>query len=373
MKTNEICKLLNITKKAISYYEKKGLLSVSKDEKGYRFYSVEDINKLKEIVLYRNLGISTEDIKKLLITSDKTELLAQLEAGYNDELQSIIKKQYALSVLVSQGISDQTISMLTNDQGDESLEKAFVTKKLQECFPSGISNIVLEKHLELIALSYDKGIDMGRRGLNLYDDLPEYITSDKSYDLYINAIQQNNGSDSSRAEIKSFLAPNSKMKLIDLGCCLNLMFSGYDKWKSMYHGIDISEKTIELLNEYATKHNLIIGDLRVESVHQTTFPDHYFDIGTCIGVLEYFGEEFVYASILEMARILKPGARLVLDIPHIDNEIYNVTKQIEKYMGRENRFKITKTDFEHLVKEHFGIIRIDEVAGMLQYFLERII
>ena len=63
MKTNEVEKILNISAKAIRFYEENQLLAVARDNRGYRNYSEENIQRLKEIKLYREMGISISDIK----------------------------------------------------------------------------------------------------------------------------------------------------------------------------------------------------------------------------------------------------------------------------------------------------------------------
>ena len=75
MLLNEIVKEVGMTKRAIKYYEEKGLLSVKKDDNGYRNYTKEDVETLKKISIYRKLGIGIDDIKKLLETNDKGILL----------------------------------------------------------------------------------------------------------------------------------------------------------------------------------------------------------------------------------------------------------------------------------------------------------
>lgn len=54
MTINDISKELGLTKRAIKFYEEKGLLSVPKDENGYRNYSQEHIRPClkKEHALY---------------------------------------------------------------------------------------------------------------------------------------------------------------------------------------------------------------------------------------------------------------------------------------------------------------------------------
>lgn len=104
----------------------------------------------------------------------------------------------------------------------------------------------MDKHLESIAKSYDRAIDLGRKELpDQYSTLPKYIIDDENYGRYKLIKKNSEGSECN--QIKRYLKPKKNMKFVDLGCCLNLMLKGYEKWKSLYYGVDISEKTIELL------------------------------------------------------------------------------------------------------------------------------
>lgn len=78
MTINEIAKELNITKRAMKYYEEQGLIKVAKDSNGYRNYSERDVETLRVISVCRKLGISISDIKKLLEKEDKNILLSIL-------------------------------------------------------------------------------------------------------------------------------------------------------------------------------------------------------------------------------------------------------------------------------------------------------
>ena len=75
MLLNEIINEVGMTKRAVKYYEEKGLLSVDKDNNGYRNYTAQDVETLKKISVYRKLGISIKDIQSLLETGDKSILL----------------------------------------------------------------------------------------------------------------------------------------------------------------------------------------------------------------------------------------------------------------------------------------------------------
>ncbi|MBR1972773.1 MAG: MerR family transcriptional regulator [Oscillospiraceae bacterium] len=66
MKINEVEQRLEITKANIRFYEKEGLNTPARTEKGYRDYSEEDIRRLKEIIILRKLGIPVQQIADIL-------------------------------------------------------------------------------------------------------------------------------------------------------------------------------------------------------------------------------------------------------------------------------------------------------------------
>ncbi len=77
MQLNEVSKQLGLSKRAIKFYEEKGLLQVEKSPNGYRNYTEENIRTLKEISLYRKLGISLAHIPSLL-SGEHPERLRQI-------------------------------------------------------------------------------------------------------------------------------------------------------------------------------------------------------------------------------------------------------------------------------------------------------
>ena len=95
MQINEVIQKVDLTKRAIKYYEEQGLISVNKDKNGYRNYSEEDVKTLKEISDYRKLGISIKDIKVLLNTKDKQ----LLENIYKEKLSKIKENQKEIDSL----------------------------------------------------------------------------------------------------------------------------------------------------------------------------------------------------------------------------------------------------------------------------------
>lgn len=100
MTINEIAKEINVTKRAIKYYEEQGLLHVSKDSNGYRNYSDKDVETLRMISVYRKLGISISDIKNLLKKED-TKILLEILESKESELQEKINEYEELKAFFS--------------------------------------------------------------------------------------------------------------------------------------------------------------------------------------------------------------------------------------------------------------------------------
>jgi len=211
----------------------------------------------------------------------------------------------------------------------------------------------IENQLEQIAKSYDRHfIEYQKKDALSYDNLPDYITNNPDYTYWKNEAE-NGWENNRRIELKDYLSPAQNMNFIHLGCSMSLKTKGYDKWPSKYFGVDISGETISALYYFIGKNNLAVGSLYCGSVHDTPFRDNYFDIGDCIGVLEYYKKDFVLKAVKEFHRILKPGAKLVLDIPNTESPSGRAMMQIEECMGRPDRFDMLPQEFEDMIKDYF--------------------
>lgn len=125
MRINEVINEVDLSKRAIKYYEEEGLLSIAKDENGYRNYSKEDIKILKEISAYRKLGISIKDIKELLI--DKNCRL--LEDVYEEKRKKLEISKEELEALKSY-IENHDVDAIY-----ESLDYKSIAQAIQDMFP----------------------------------------------------------------------------------------------------------------------------------------------------------------------------------------------------------------------------------------------
>ena len=135
MLLNEIVKEVGMTKRAIKYYEEKGLLTVNKDNNGYRNYSKQDVDTLKKISVYRKLGIGIKDIKKLLKTDNKSILLHI----YQEKLQDHVLQNSELKALkqfIDDGNADKANELLDYQTVENAIESLLPGKEWANYFKS---------------------------------------------------------------------------------------------------------------------------------------------------------------------------------------------------------------------------------------------
>lgn len=63
----KLSKLAGISTRTLRYYDEIGLLKPLKiNSSGYRIYGQNEVNKLQQILFYRELGINLENIKNII-------------------------------------------------------------------------------------------------------------------------------------------------------------------------------------------------------------------------------------------------------------------------------------------------------------------
>lgn len=139
MLINEVCSLTGLTKKAMSYYEEQGLIEPKKNNNGYRDYSVDDIALLNEISLYRKLDIATKDIKTILKSKDKKNMINNIiQEKQKKEIQIKMQKIY-LEKIINSDFDEKTIKELNEEIIEiEKNNGEFIKRELARVFPSGI-------------------------------------------------------------------------------------------------------------------------------------------------------------------------------------------------------------------------------------------
>ena len=119
MLRSEIQEKTGLTRKAIEYYENKDLVKPQKTINVFRNYSQEDLASLKKISVYRKLGLSVYEIKKIL--QDNENILPSIfrKKQYYSDLEN---RKNEILKLLSLGENIDTINqMLTNLEKEETI------------------------------------------------------------------------------------------------------------------------------------------------------------------------------------------------------------------------------------------------------------
>ncbi|WP_435022605.1 class I SAM-dependent methyltransferase (plasmid) [Tundrisphaera sp. TA3] len=107
--------------------------------------------------------------------------------------------------------------------------------------------------------------------------------------------------------------PPGAGSLLDVGCNVGVFLSLCD---ATHPGMELAGVEVNPEALDAARRRLPDADLRLASAHDLPFEDRAFDCLTCIEVLEHIPAELRPRSLAEMHRVLRPGGRLVLRVPH---------------------------------------------------------
>ena len=127
-KISEVAKLSKITVRTLHYYDEINLLSPSVDNNGYRLYSDYDIEKLQQILFFRELEFSLKEIKEIInspLFNRKKALLSHRDI--------LIKKKNRLEKII------ETVNKSLNEiekevvMSKEEMFNGFSMKEINEC------------------------------------------------------------------------------------------------------------------------------------------------------------------------------------------------------------------------------------------------
>jgi DNA-binding transcriptional MerR regulator len=95
--SNKLSKMSGVSARTLRYYDEIGLLKPLRTaSSGYRIYGRDEVDRLQQILFYRELDFSLEDIKKLLSVSGFDR-----EQAFLSHLAELYKKRERLDLLIN--------------------------------------------------------------------------------------------------------------------------------------------------------------------------------------------------------------------------------------------------------------------------------
>lgn len=173
MLRSEVQNRTSLTRKAIEYYEEKGLINPKRLENGYRDYSDQDIEILKEISLFSKVGLSLVEIKEILHSQDSS--LPTILRNKEYELDIEKKKKDVLKLIINGEEQDTISKELDLLEANKTIYERLIDK-----FPGYFGQflfsaykIFLNEYLE------EDGKEAFEKYINYLDNLPEFQLSNE--------------------------------------------------------------------------------------------------------------------------------------------------------------------------------------------------
>lgn len=127
-----LAKLAGVSTRTLRYYDEIGLLN-SKDltDSGYRIYGTQEVDKLQQILFYREMGVSLEDIKSIM-TAPTFKRLEALET----HLEALLKKRSQVNTMIANVqktiASEKGETIMTDEEKFEGLKEKLIQENEQK-------------------------------------------------------------------------------------------------------------------------------------------------------------------------------------------------------------------------------------------------
>lgn len=170
MLRSEIQRKTGLTRKAIEYYEEKGLIKPFKSENGYRNYSEKDLEFLTKVAIFRRIGMSISEIEECLNT------------GVNSLSSILRKKQHQLNIeekrksVLELIIKGENQELINEELGLIESEESIYTI-LTRAFPGYFGQMIFSAYEPFLNEPLEK------EGKDAYYEYIEYLDSLPIFDL----------------------------------------------------------------------------------------------------------------------------------------------------------------------------------------------
>ncbi|MEK4922824.1 MerR family transcriptional regulator [Cytobacillus sp. FSL R5-0569] len=125
----QMAQMSGVSTRTLRYYDEINLLKPANvNEAGYRFYSTREIDRLQQILFYRELNFKLSDIQKILSSSEDSSIQSILHTHY----EALVEKRHHIDSLIK--AVEDTIAYHKGEIEMSNEEKfaAFKKKRIEE-------------------------------------------------------------------------------------------------------------------------------------------------------------------------------------------------------------------------------------------------
>jgi putative AdoMet-dependent methyltransferase len=329
MHINDIARKLNISARAIRFYEEKGLITPHKQAHNqYRIFSENEIWRLQTIIALREVGMALEDIKSAL---------SRLDGGDYEELLYYLELQR--SMVFAQWLEYKQII--------ETTDEFIKLLKQEKSLPLSGINALAEGSKRLRSARKNWVDQWGFDGRAVLHDQvvanqameadPEYKDYEKALDSVVEAVSAQSG------ELG-----------LDLGTGTGNLAGRFLSCGISMCGVDQSKEMLRLCQLKFPHMETKLGNFLA-----IPYFDAKFDFVVSSFSFYHLTDEQKQLSLQEMSRVLKPGGRICLA-----DLIYTEHKPLKHNKG-ENKFYASLADLLAWLNLHQFNVQYKQLNSML--------
>ncbi|BBI36395.1 MerR family transcriptional regulator [Cohnella abietis] len=278
MKIKEVTNKLNISPRAVRFYEHKGLLSPSKHpDNQYRTFTDKDIWRLQTIISLREAGMSISDIKQALESWDEDD---KEELQYYLELQRSVMMSEWLQIKQAIETTEHMIQLLKTEQSlplEHIFQLAEASKKRRE----HRGNWEDRWNFNQLATTHDERVSANSGNYADYDQALDLIVRQ------IRPIDNEQGLDIGTG------TGNLAVRFMDLGHTMS--------------GVDQSKEMLRLCHK---KHPSL--ETRLGNFLALPYLEEQFDFVVSSFAFHHLTPDQQPLALEEIGRVLKPSGRICI-------------------------------------------------------------
>lgn len=346
--SGQFAKKAHVSVRTIRFYDQQNILKPSKlDKNGSRFYTDNDFVKLQQILLFKYLGFSLEEIKSLTITdSDNSMLINSLKLQ-----QKLVRDKIEQLELVSDAI-EQTSCALKSDNSIN------WNGLLTLIHLTGMQNSLKTQYLNAsnisARISLHQMYSTGRPGWF------QWIYDNCSICRNMNILELGCGSGTFWTVNQDKLPPDINVTITDISEGMirdakrNITNSGLAQYNFSYNTTDCCN---------------------------IPYPDNSFDIVIANHVLFYCNP--VTKAVNEIHRVLKSGGRLICStyssrhmqeinqlVSDFDSRIVLSADRLYTIFGLDNGCQLLNNDFKQIEKKIYkDSLIVDKAEPLIEYIM----
>lgn len=346
--SGQFAKKAHVSVRTIRFYDQQNILKPSKlDKNGSRFYTDNDFVKLQQILLFKYLGFSLEEIKSLTITdSDNSMLINSLKLQ-----QKLVRDKIEQLELVSDAI-EQTSCALKSDNSIN------WNGLLTLIHLTGMQNSLKTQYLNAsnisARISLHQMYSTGRPGWF------QWIYDNCSICRNMNILELGCGSGTFWTVNLDKLPPDINVTITDIS-----------------EGM-IRDAKRNITNSGLTQYNFSYNTTDCCNI---PYPDNSFDIVIANHVLFYCNP--VIKAVNEIHRVLKPGGRLICStyssrhmqeinqlVSDFDSRIVLSADRLYTIFGLDNGCQLLNNDFKQIEKKLYkDSLIVDKTEPLIEYIM----